>query len=240
MKHSFTNLQTFPSQKTLFPEEINALMAALHEMHCFCGGFPNRGTIILDGQKKGADAQCIMRMNLEKGNYSFAQVYGDALSETSDGLAENSINAVLAWPEKSAYDYKAQTKNLEEMETGIYQNVARRTSKRVMVLNTTFGRFLMSAQLAQERGDENVVELYDESILMMKGVAMMLARMRKEDLVLQHSVEKLMQRASEAELALQKELDQFFENCQVPELQTWREWHEVAMAKGEGLALYFG
>lgn len=98
----------------------------------------------------------------------------------------------------------------------------------------------MSAQLAQERSDGSVVELHDESILMMKGVAVMLARMGKEDLVLQHSVEKLMQGASEIELSLRKELDRFFENCQVPELQAWSKWHEAAMAKGEGLALYFG
>lgn len=236
MKHSFTNLQTFPDQKTLFPEEVNALMAALHEMHCFCGGFPNRGTIILDGQRKGGEAQCIMRMNLEKGYYSLTQTN----SVTSETLAEGSIDAVLAWPEKSAYSYVAQAQNFGEMETGIYQNVARQTSKRVMVLNTTFGRFLMSAQLAQEMADGSVVELYDEDIWMMKGVAMMLARMGKEDLVLQKSVEKLMQGATEIELSLQHELDRFFERCCVSELQAWKAWHEAAMAKGEGLALYFG
>lgn len=240
MKDSFTNLQIFPNESMLFAEEINALTAALHEMWCFCGGFPNRGTIILDGQRKGMDAECIMRMNLKEGNYSLAQVFGDAFSMTSEEMAEKSINVVLAWPEEPAYGYKAQTKCFGEMETGIYQNVVKRTSKRVMVLNTTFGRFLMSAQLAQERSDGSVVELHDESVWMMKGVAMMLARMGKEDLVLQHSVEKLMQGASEIELSLQKELNRFFENCQAPELQAWKEWHEAAMAKGDGLALYFG
>lgn len=112
MKHSFTNLQTFPDQKTLFPEEVNALMAALHEIHCFCGGFPNRGTIILDGQRKGGEAQCIMRMNLKKGNYGLAQVLGDAFSMISDVLAEKSIDAILAWPEEPAYGYKAQPRNI--------------------------------------------------------------------------------------------------------------------------------
>lgn len=99
----------------------------------------------------------------------------------------------------------------------------------------------MSAQLAQEmEGDGRIVELRDESVAMMKGVAMMIAMMGKEDLVLQHSVEKLMQGATEIELSLRNELHRFFERCCVSELQTWKAWHEAAMAKGEGLALYFG
>lgn len=237
MKDRFTNLQTFPDQKTLFQEEIDVAVIALDEMQRFYGGFPNKGTIILDGQKKGMEAQCIMRMNLKNGTYDVEQVMEGFPARTSEILAEESIDAILTWPEKPAYGYAAQAVNFGEMETGIYVY----GMKKVMVLNATLGRFLMSAQLAQKMaGDGEIVELRDESIAIMKGMAVVLARMCPKDMVLQCSAEKLMQGATSVELALQKDLNRFFERGCALELQAWKKWHEAAMAKGEGLALFFG
>lgn len=232
----FMNVQVFPNKHMLAQEEIDVVVAALEEMRCFYGGFPNKGTIILDGQQKGQDAQCVMRVNLERGTYDFEQVMEGFPARTSDALAEESIDAILDWPEKPAYGYVAQARNFGEMETGIYVYGA----GKAMVLNTTRGRFLMSAQLAQEIGDGRIVELRDESIAMMKGMAMVLARIRPEDEVLQYSAKKLMQGVTEIELALQKDLDCFFEKEHIPELQTWKKWHEAAMNSGERLALFFG
>lgn len=236
MKEGFANLQVFPDEKFLFSEEIDVVVAVMCELWRFHGGSPNRGTIILDGQPKGGDAQCIMRMNLKKGAYDVEQVMEGFPSRTSDTVAEESIDAILEWPEKPAYGYQATAMNFGEMETGIYEY----GRKKVLVLNTTLGRFLMSAQLAQERADGSIVEQRDDSIRMMKGVAMMLAKMCPKDIVLQRSVEKLMQGATEIELALRKDLNRFFERGQAMELQTWQKWHEKAANSAEGLAVYFG
>lgn len=231
---SFMNVQVFPNKHMLAQEEIDVVVAALEEMRCFYGGFPNKGTIILDGQQKGQDAQCVMRMNLERGTYDFEQVMEGFPARTSDALAEESIDAILDWPEKPAYSYKATARNFGEMEAGIYVYGARK----VMVLNTTFGRFLMSAQLAQEMGDGRIVELQDESIAMMKGVTMVLARICPEDVILQHVMLKLMEGATETEQALRRTLDGFFEKGRAPEVKVWKEWH-AAIVKDEPFPMFF-
>lgn len=230
----FMNVQVFPNKHMLAQEEIDVVVAALEEMRCFYGGFPNRGTIILDGQKKGTEARCIMRMNLKNGTYDVEQVMEGFPARTSETLAEESIDAILDWPEKPAYGYAAQAVNFGEMETGIYVYDARR----VMVLNATRGRFLMSAQLAQEMGDGRIVELRDESIAMMKGMAMVLARICSEDVILQHAMLKLMEGTAETEQALRRTLDGFFEKGRAPEVKAWKEWH-AAIAEGEDFPMFF-
>lgn len=242
MKNNFfTDVQTFPyGTKALSSKEICALMAVVQEiLDCF-DEVPNKGTIILDGQEKGEEARCIMRMNLEKGVYlkNFHLVY----QRTSATLAEESIDAALGWPENGAYDCTPMAKNFGEMPTGMYLC----GSHKVMVLNTTFGRFVASFQLAVEKADtsndEGQVELSeycDENVAAMKGWAVALAKMRPKDLVLGRSVKRLTENATPMERRIKEEVENLFYFCTLPELAVWKEWHDAEVKGKKKIGLFF-
>lgn len=235
MRGSFEVVRTFPNEKMLSREEIDALIANIYEIWAFLGGFPKRGTVILDGQRKGEDVEYIVWLNMKGGVY-YVKTADVGSRKTSDTVALDSIVAASAWPEKwvHGYEVQAQARNFGEMATGIYQ----RDENYALVLNTTLGRFIMSSRLAQEVGDGEIVELHGCDTLMMKGVAIVLAKMRPKDVVLQRSVESLLKDASEVELSLKKEIEHRFELCRGAELAAWKEWYDIMATKG-GLGLYF-
>ena len=239
----FSNVQTCPNKTEkcwekidmLYQEEIDILLGCINEMFASIGRFTNRGTIILYGQKKGGDARRIMLISLKNGDYDVESVIEGFPGRTSDVLAKESVDAVLEWPRKSAYDYEAKTQCFGEMETGIYQH----DGKRVLVLNTTCGRFIASAILAFERGDGVIMESQEESVAVMKGMALVLARMRPKDLILQKAMVGFEEKMTERfESGVKNEIERYF-YWHVSELVTWKWWHGLIAQEKGSVGLYF-
>lgn len=231
----FTNVQKFPNKETLFEEEITAIMRILDEALDMFDERPNKGTIILDGQRKGEPAQCIMKMNLANGAYR-RKFFG--LNDLqSDEMAAESINAILNWPTEAAYGIEAQNLQFGELPSGCYLDAY----EKVLVLNTTFGRFIISAQLAREDykdgGKIKLVDYYDESVVVMKALAVALTKMGKEDKILRRSVKKIFVNATPGEKYVREEVENLLHFCSLPELEAWKIWHEKAT--DDGLMLYF-
>lgn len=197
------------------------ILAVIDQVLASFDEYPTQGTFILDGQKMGDEAKCIVRFNLEDG-------FCRPIEDSSDDIAAGAIDAVLAWPESPAYGYRGEAKFFGQLPSGIYQY----GRKKALVLNTTFGRFIASFYADFRNGG------HDESIALLIALAEAFASMGKEDRILQSSAQRLCDQAvgiGKDALILVKKL---FLGCNLPALKTWREWHEPANNSGE-LTLFF-
>lgn len=169
----------------------------------------------------GEEAKCIVRFNLQNGFYQ-------PLEDTSDDIVSKAIDDVLVWPESSTYGYRGEAKFFGLLPSDIYRCGRRKT----LVLNTTFGRFIISFYANFCSGG------HDEITALLIALAEAFALMGKEDKVLQKSAQHLCSQAvgiDKDALALVKKL---FADCDLPALQAWKEWHEPANNSGE-LTLFF-
>lgn len=223
----FTNLEMYVEpDSTLFQPEIDALQAVVDQVLASFDLYPTKGTFILDGQKMGEEAQCILRFNLEDG-----MMLGRMPCEAdSDLLTARAINEILLWPENSCYEYRARAENFGQLPAGIYLH----HELEVMVLNTTLGRFLVS--FYSNAADQDVIDGADTAVLM--ALAEALAQMGKEDKILQQSAQQACHCSSPLGQDAIKLVKRLFLECDVPALKAWREWHEPANNSGE-LTLFF-
>jgi len=227
----FKNVAMHPGKDTLFQEEINVVTTVLDAVlrHCYGGEMPPRGTFILDGQKEGQSAKCILRLNLPEGEDYRA--FSNATLK-SDHLASQAIDEILSWPESSAYQYQARAIDFGKLPTGIYTGgylVA-------LVLNTTFGRFVASFQIFQT--DLRVLGRRLTSQVLVT-IAETLCQLGKEDLVLQaQTTAWLASQNNPAQEELLRFVRNIFTERELPGMETWHLWHEHATQKGE-LAPFF-
>lgn len=236
----FKNLEcNAEPETTMFQQEIDVLLAVIRETLDVIAPQAAKGTFILDGQKFGEDAKCILRFNLPGGTYyrNFFRIQ----ERSSDMLAEDAIDELLALPRKSRYvsdkpDLKRhitskQATSGNPVSSGIYQD----GELKVLVLNAVHGRFLVSCYL--ENHD-------DEAEALLYAVAQAILQMGLEDKVLQSFGQQIV---AAGECSERKEffveafvtVTDLFHRCEAPEeLQAWKAWHEPANAAGQ-LTLFF-
>ncbi len=149
------------------------------------------GTFILDAQPNGGEAKCLLRFDFPEGSYTLTTCYAVGTRQsfsrlrTSEGLAEESIDAVLEWPRAGIFlelDRLYQSK-AKQIPTGVYTE----DEHTVLVLNAARGRFLISARILQHN-DLTISEGYAQ--MMMYLVAQVLGLMRPDN-DLQRSLKKL-------------------------------------------------
>lgn len=222
---NFINLKSYVEpETTLFQPEVDVILAVIDQVLASFDTYPDKGTFILDGQKMGEKAKCIVRFNLEGG-------YCRPLEDTSDEITANAINNVLSWPHKPAYAYQGETKFFGQFPSGIYTH----GRQKVLVLNTTYGRFLMSYYA---NSGCNPFEEHDECTILLQALAETFARMGKEDKVLQWSVERVHAQATDLEKRTITLVQDLFQNCTLSAIREWEDWHEQANDSGE-LTLFF-
>jgi hypothetical protein len=195
---------------TLFRQEVDVIVAlvigALDLMKCRV----SHGTFILDGQKGNRGPQCLVRFDLSKGHIKHeifkAGFFGRATNFAS--MAKNVINEAFG-------DF---SKLKASCVCAVYGD-------KVLVLNTTFGRFLCSFYADFPHDD------YDESTNILLVVAEAIACMGKEDKVLQKSASDIWfaetEKNGENNVAV-KFVREAFKTCEIPELAAWKSWHDVA------------
>lgn len=118
-------------ETTLFQQEIDVLVEVIGEVMRGFSEQPNKGTCIIDGQKYGEEARCLVRFNLPEGIYrrQFFRIY----EKTSDRMAEEAINNALSYPDNSRYTKTCDREDSQKMQSGIYQD----GELKVLNLNTT-------------------------------------------------------------------------------------------------------
>lgn len=222
-------------ETTLFRQEIDLLVELIQGVLEKVAPRTTRGTFILDGQKYGEEAKCILRFNLLDGIYHCRA--GDTGWNTSDQLAEKAIDEMLAIPGISRYinggfPVQHQISNSERnMQNGVY----REDELMVLIVNATHGRFLASCYL---KDDDNGAA----AELVLCAVAQAIAAMGKEDITLQRSDSSIFDTCQRCAVDGCLEIRQHIENTfQVGSglaMMAWRAWHEPANANGE-LTLFF-
>ena len=219
---NFTNLITnVGPNTTLFQQEVDVIQAVVARVLDSFEPQPTQGTFILDGQKRGESAYCILRFNLEKGCCQLHE-------ETSDDAAAGSIDDILAWPERLAYGYRSNPEYFGQLPSSIYMSIRRK----VLVLNTTFGRFLVSFYA------NSPFPYVRQDMTLLMALAEAFAQMGKEDKILQRSVERVCASAISPDKDAIILVKHMFLDCEDDALRIWRDWHEPANQAGE-LTLFF-
>jgi len=144
------NLECHPEVGVLSQRKLDLLLKAIDKTLASEVSDDLAGTFIMDYQKKGELAQCLLRFNLLAGPYMMrtccdigeGECYGKGRS--SDTLAENSIDGILEWPKGQSYRGLSAYQTTEEIPTGVYDE----GDLLALVLNTSHGRFCMSTKLA--------------------------------------------------------------------------------------------
>ena len=212
----------------LFQQEEDVIVELVSE-YLIVHGDPNEGTFILDGQKYGDDAKCLIRFNLRDG--VFRQRFFRTYEKTSDTMAEEAIDHALLYPaEKSRYVGSSGPRPVAEMASGIYQD----GELKVLVLNATYGRFLCSFYVNWNDGG------HEQSTKVLLFVSEVLAQLCKKDTVLQESNRSVWAEARKhARLYYLKErVAEEFATCRLPALKARKEWLELVNSSGE-LPLFF-
>lgn len=232
----FINLECHNEpETTLFPQETDLLQELIRGTLERVAPNATRGTFILDGQKFGEEAKCILRFNLPEGNYRYQPLLC-AREKTSDQMAEESIDEMLAIPGKSRYinGGRPVRHEISNDERNMTNGVYREDDLMVLVLNATHGRFLMSCYL--DGGDSTAAEL------VLYAVAQAIAAMGKEDITLQRSDRDIFGICQRVSVSGHMEIRQYIEDAfEVGEglaMMAWKAWHEPANTKGE-LTLFF-
>ena len=220
-------IQCDTEQKTfLYQEEKNVIAEMI--LQEICNNFPSdlsKGTCIIDGQKNGEKAKCLIRFNLADNACSCED------PNEFDEIAEEAINNALLYPKEESLYLEPKLKSQpQKMESGIYES----DDLKVLVLNVTEGRFLASFYADFKNGGG-----HDESTKIMITISEAIAQMGKEDEVLQDSAKKIASDNKGLGSEVVKNVDKLFDECNFPALKAWRKWHEPANSSGE-LSLFFG
>lgn len=221
----FTNLEIHTEpETTLFLQETDVILAIIDQVLSSFDTYPTKGTFILDGQKKStkAKAQCLLRFDLEEG-------VSQSSHGTSADVAAGAINYMLqfcpgpdccAWPDSGIYRTFLEPDEDDSSEWWC------------LILNTTYGRFLMSCCF------DPIDSIDGSSYVIAMALAEAFAQMGKEDKVLQWSVEHVHTQATDLENNTIALVQSLFHDCTLPALQAWKAWHEPANTSGD-LTLFF-
>lgn len=226
---NFTNLETFDEGTTLYQQEIDVILAVIDQVLASFEMHPTKGTFILDGQEMGEEAKCIIRFNLENGVCLPPEDLGID-DYTSDDITAIAINSVLSWPEVPAYGYKGEARYFGQLPSGIYK----RGLRKVLVLNTTYGRFLISFFANCQCG----IDEHDGGSALLRALAIAFASIDQKDKVLQQSVKGITQFIALGEKCAMDVVRELFTKCELPALKAWKDWCESASSSGE-LKLFF-
>lgn len=226
----WSNVSVHASKNTLYTQEIDAILAILAEVmrDCYGGSMPRTGSFILDGQRVGAQASCIIKFNLAGGE-SYYNIAGREVNSLA--LAAQSIDELLSWPRRSEYYYLGDPLLFGKLPTDIYEY-----GKFIaLVINTTYGRFLASLQTCRPDGGNDRRSI----IRVLLSLVEVLRQLGQEDLVLQMQSRTLLSRFQSFDYKeVINHVQELFATCHLPALKTWHEWHELANASGE-LGLFF-
>lgn len=233
------NSPEFPTAP-LYEQEVNLLLEVIDAVLARACPSVSRGTFILDGQKFGQEAQCILRFDLPQGTCDYFRK--DHIKVTSDELAEEAIDEILAMPNKSRYTdgntpermiMHAKIKTAQDVSSGTWRD----NELEALVVNTTYGRFIASCYLAS---DERICDEIMHAVLY--AVAQAIMMMGKEDLKLQQFKQQ-----PDAKAAIFSNpfvsyatglVDGLLSSCDLPALRNWYRWHEPANTSGT-LPLFF-
>lgn len=215
MNMKVKNLRLNLNKEGLYKEEISVILAVLEAV--LSQGeipMPKTGTFLLLGQKYDEEAKRIISFEFENG--PTRNFCGRGQSSTSE-VERVMKRAVKATHERgtSAISYLPDTELYLDLET-------------------TNGRFL--AFFFANNGD-----FFDLTIVYCALMAT-IAQMGREDEVLQQSCDNTFWTEVEDAPGLSKLrwfIDDLFEKEKLPEIRTWKEWHEPANKSGE-LELFFG
>lgn len=211
----FRDLEYFSGEDAfLYDQEVEALLeVALMALNCL-PYVPAKGILILDGQKRGEDAQCILRAPLRCGAQGSSKTY-----------AEKAIDYIL--------------EQNQPMNNGIIRTpVSNSSIVDALVLNTTAGRFISSLYCE----DIPPVMDFDYEEMVLLAIAAAIGCMGREDITLQKSIQQIKTYYQDAGykkmLELMREIEKLFEYSDNPALRAWQKWHEPANQNGE-LKLFF-
>lgn len=235
----FTNLTCDKEPEVImFPQETDLLQELIQDTLERLAPHVTKGTFILDGQKFSEKAKCILRFNLSGG--SFSRMLFHKFSKTSDEIAEESIDEMLAIPGVSRYVNGGRpvqypmTNDERNMTNGPYRD----GELVVLVMNATHGRFLITCHLDDNADNTTGI---DAAELVLYAVAQAIANMGKEDITLQHSARYISQfalRAVNGYPLVYHYIEEAFQVGSGLAMMAWKTWHELANAKGE-LTLFF-
>lgn len=241
---TFTNVEchNYP-ETTMFPQETALIQELMQSILQKVAPGITRGTFILDGQKFGEEAKCILRFNLSQGCCHY--YFGHNHSETSDQRAENSIDEMLAaYTGESLYiKYNKDehqichkiTNGQHSMINGVYRYDE--DDLIVLVLNATHGRFFITCHLQEIRSDYFI----STGELVLYAVAEAIAKMGKEDIALQASNRFICDFGKvpiDQYAEIKQYIDDTFSTGDGPAITAWKAWHEPANSNGE-LGLFF-
>lgn len=233
------NLEANPKPELLYEQEIKVILEVIRQTVEDLGILGVGGACILDGQPRGGEAECILRVSLmnEQAMSRFQDEYGHDCME----MAAIAIDAILEPGEAQRHfgHYSSIRMRGEDAEalSDIYQN----GPLKVLVMNATYGRFLFGCCLADGSGEDK----HEISMAVMQAVAETLAKLGLEDTVLQESASTLrcgvnrgtfdMTRQNVQALGIARKM---FWAYPTPVMRAWRDWHEPANGSGE-LKLFF-
>ncbi|MDR1300591.1 MAG: hypothetical protein LBK50_02690 [Candidatus Nomurabacteria bacterium] len=229
-KLEITNLERHVApETTMFPQEADVIVRIIIELIKNDGGV-DKGTFILDGQKNGREAKCLVRFNLKNGvsTHTFKRIH----EKTSEQLAEESIDYAIAYPRPESRHVRLELMGDKKMKSGVWQD----GEHKVLVLNTTAGRFLCSWFANYKDGVGR-----EKSTQPLMTVSEAIAQMSKEDTILQESNDTIWFGRSQNQpelIELRQWVAELFERCTLSELRAWKKWHEPASKSGK-LKLFF-
>lgn len=221
----FTNLEIHTEpETTLFLQETDVILAIIDQVLSSFDTYPTKGTFILDGQKKStkARAQCLLRFDLEEG-------ISQSSHGTSADVAAGAINYMLqfcpgpdccAWPDSGTY------------MTFLEPDEDNSSEWWCLILNTTYGRFLMSCCF------DPIDSVDGSSCVVAMALAEAFAQIGKEEALLQEHAQRIRKYANESGKKVIALVESLFRDCTLPALKSWRDWHEPANTSGD-LTLFF-
>lgn len=248
----FKDLKCDPAANTLYQEEIDVLMEVVGIVLECAGAKRARGTFILDGQPNDGEAECILRFNLP--GWTYHRRFFRVVGKCSTDIAEESIDELLKWPlEKSRYELlnglvPATGKRLL---TGMYTD----GELNVMVVNTTHGRFLITANV-ENRGEEGTLGSYDGgqvADVIMRMMALAITRLctcakdvdlRASEGMLWSAIDDRERNFTNAYRKTWQEIERRIfsgeETYETPEAaKAWWAWRKTVSESGEELKLFF-
>lgn len=204
----------------LYDQEINVLLEiSLLTLNCL-PYVPTRGIMILDGQKRGEEAQLILRAPLRR-----------STGNCSSSYAEQTIDYVLESDDPCFRDW---------WHSGIFSaKIPDNLITNVLVLNTTAGRFI--ATIFCEDIPMTLDFDYEEMVLL--AIATAIGCMGVEDAVLQDSLRQMKdsyrnETDCKRPLGIMQEIERLFKHIDNPVIRNWYNWHEPANQSGK-LELFF-
>ena len=199
IKKNLKKYKEFPSEHTLFKEEIDVILAVMFQV--LGEKFPKKGSFMLAGKKEGGELETIVEFNFPGGKQKrFLGQYQD-----SDVMASYNVYNM------STFSHEPGSKAIK------YQY----NSPEVMALHTTNGQFV-AAFFADNGGFSTQERAYHA---MIEAIALL----GRDDVGLKDSFKKTFELDAESNPDLDKLetfVRFLFETQELPEIKTWSAWRD--------------